>query len=102
GVEDEGIHPYLHFGDGLGLFAPEDYNFVEAGQAWLLAGGQEDGQFLEQRQLLAFFRPLKHLMEPAFEPHFALHFFPRDVFVQRDSPGGLGGDIFLQLINKLL
>ncbi|MQL69803.1 hypothetical protein Taro_002120 [Colocasia esculenta] len=41
-----------------------------------------------------------HLVEPAFEPCFALYFFPRDVSVQRDSPGGLRGDIFLQFINE--
>ncbi|MQM22413.1 hypothetical protein Taro_055465 [Colocasia esculenta] len=39
GVEDEAIHPYIYFGDGLGLFTPEDYDFVEAGRAWLLVGG---------------------------------------------------------------
>ncbi|MQL95870.1 hypothetical protein Taro_028536, partial [Colocasia esculenta] len=101
-VEDEGIHPHFYFGNRLGLFAPKDYDFIEAWRAWLLAGRQEDGQFFGQRQFLAFLCPLEHLMKPAFESDLALHLFPRDIFVQRDAPGRTGGDIFLQLIDELL
>ncbi|MQL69675.1 hypothetical protein Taro_001960 [Colocasia esculenta] len=54
------------------------------------------------KQFLAFLRSLEHLTEPAFESDFALHLFPRDIFVQRNALGRPGGNIFLQLIDELL
>ncbi|MQM07840.1 hypothetical protein Taro_040683, partial [Colocasia esculenta] len=73
-VEDEGIYPYLYFGDGLGVFAPKNYDFVEAE----LAGGGID--------------TILH------EKSFSIS----SSFSMGDSPSGLGGNIFLQLVNELL
>ncbi|MQL69011.1 hypothetical protein Taro_001320 [Colocasia esculenta] len=52
GVEDEGIHMHFYFGNELGLFTLEDYDFVEARRGWFFAGGQ--GNLLSSSMTLSY------------------------------------------------